>query len=317
MWRLKLYRGWWCAVRRVKGKTERRSLRTQDRDEAERALRDNFTASATRDLIEGIVPAYIADKTEQGARSIKAMEASWKALKPTFGHLRPDQVNRLLCRSYGLARRRGGAGNGTIIKDLGVLRAALRWARMEAGAVFEMPETPPPRDRYITRDELERLAQAAEAGHAELFIRLAWATAGRASAILELTWDRVDFIRGEIRLSKGEGRRKGRANVPMTDSLRAALETAYKARTCAYVVEWGGKPVKNIAKAFRRACERAKLEGVSPHILRHSAARAMAEAGIPMPQIAAFLGHGDSRVTERVYAKFSPTFLKRAAAALE
>jgi integrase len=43
----------------------------------------------------------------------------------------------------------------------------------------------------------------------------------------------------------------------------------------------------------------------------------MAEAGVPMPEIAAFLGHTDSRSTERVYAKFSPEYLRKAARALE
>src|SRR5262249_16136097 len=32
----------------------------------------------------------------------------------------------------------------------------------------------------------------------------------------------------------------------------------------------------------------------------------MAEEGVPMQQIAQYLGHSDSRTTERVYARFSP-----------
>lgn len=317
MWRLKLYRGIWCAVRRVDGKTQRVSLHTKDRGEAERRLRDHFTAAPKGDLIEHIVPAYIADKREIGARSVAAMEASWKALQSTFGHLRPDQVNRPTCRMYAKTRRAGGVSDGTIIKDLGVLKAALGWAKMASQADFEMPPTPAPRDRYITREEMERLAQAAESAHTELFIRLAWATAGRASALLELTWDRVDFGMGQIRLATGEGRRKGRATVPMTDSLRKALEGAYSVRTSAYVIEWGGEPIGNIAKAFRRACERAKIKGVTPHILRHSAAVAMAQAGVPIEKIAQYLGHGDPGITFRVYARFRPEHMADAKAALE
>lgn len=317
MWRLKLYRGIWCAVRRHEGTTQRASLHTKDRGEAERRLKDHFTAAPKGDLIEQIVPAYIADKKESGARSTKAMEASWKALKSSFGHLRPDQVNKPLCRLYAKARRGGGASDGTIIKDLGVLKAALRWAKMGSQASFEMPHTPDPRDRYITREEMEKLALAAESAHTEMFIRLAWATAGRATALLELTWDRVDFVRGQIRLSKGEGRRKGRATVPMTDSLRAALEAAYGVHTCDHVIEWGGEPIRNIAKAFRRACERAKIEGVSPHILRHSAAVKMAMDGVDLYKIGQFLGHTDPRVTYRTYARYRPEHMADAKAALE
>ena len=36
-----------------------------------------------------------------------------------------------------------------------------------------------------------------------------------------------------------------------------------------------------------------------------------------MPEIAAMLGHKDSRMVETVYAKFSPTYLRKAAATLE
>ena len=43
----------------------------------------------------------------------------------------------------------------------------------------------------------------------------------------------------------------------------------------------------------------------------------MAEGGIPMAGIAQFLGHKDSRVTERVYARFSPNYLRGAASMLE
>lgn len=316
MWRLKLYRGIWCAVRRTDGKTQRVSLSTPDRDVAERALRD-LQVERKPDLIGEIVPGYIADKREQGARSVKAMDASWKALKSTFSHLRPDQINRPLCRLYARTRRKGGVGDGTVIKDLGVLKAAVRWARMDRDAAFEMPAMPPPRDRYLNRDEVEKLWKAAESAHAELFVKLAWATAGRASALLELTWDRVDFERGQIRLSTGEGRKKGRATVGMTNTLRAALDDAWKVRTCQHVIEWGGQPIKNIAKAFGRACERAGIEGVSPHILRHSAAVKMASDGVDLYKIGQFLGHSDPRVTYRTYARFRPEHMADAVAALE
>ena len=56
---------------------------------------------------------------------------------------------------------------------------------------------------------------------------------------------------------------------------------------------------------------------VSPHMMRHSAAVHMAEAGVPMDEIAQYLGHTNARVTREVYARFSPDYLRNAAAALE
>lgn len=59
------------------------------------------------------------------------------------------------------------------------------------------------------------------------------------------------------------------------------------------------------------------LSDVSPHVLRHTAAVYMAEAGISMDEIAQYLGHSDSRITASTYARYSPEHLRKAASALE
>ena len=313
--RLKLYRGKWAAVWRSNGRTNRRSLLTADRDEAERRLKD-LRIQRPGDTITDAVTLYLDEKRDR-ARSFLSIESAWRALKPHFGHLRPDQVSRELCRSYAKMRRIGGVSDGTIIKDLGVLKAALNWAGKGAAAVWDMPSAPPPRDRYLTKDEVDRLLEAAELPHIRLFILLAYSTAGRASAVMELTWDRVDLDRKQIRLAKGDGRRKGRATVPMNDRLLAALTEAHKARTCEHVVEWGGGPVKSVKRAFARAADIAGLADISPHVLRHSAAVHMVEAGLSFPEVAQYLGHTSPAITFKVYGRYSPTHLRKAAQALE
>jgi len=147
-----------------------------------------------------------------------------------------------------------------------------------------------------------------------LFIILALATAGRSGALFGLTWDRVDFTRNRIHL--GEGRGKGRATVPITSPARAALEAAEEVATCEYVIEYAGRRVGSVKRAFKAACVLAEIT-VSPHVLRHTAAVWMAEASVPMSVIAQYLGHADSRITERVYAKYGPEYLSGAAKALE
>ena len=127
----------------------------------------------------------------------------------------------------------------------------------------------------------------------------------------------MDFEKGRIRLSKGEGRRKGRATVPMTDSLRKALREAYELRTGDEVIEYGGEPVASVKKAFRRAVARAKLKDVSPHVLRHTAAVWMIEDGASLAEVGQFLGHTDLKVTYRVYARYTTEHLRKASRALE
>lgn len=310
--RLKLYRGWWYAVWRDGGETHRRALRTQDRDAAARALADYQRAIAVpTDTAGAIYAAYLADKGTERARW------AWGRLSPAFGHLRPDQIDTAACRAYTAARRHAGAGDGTIHTELTFLRAALRWHDRATPAAVELPPKPPPMEHYLDRAQYAALLAAATTPHVRLFVILALATAGRMGAILELTWDRVDFERGIVRLGTGEQRRKGRASVPMTDRARAALMEAAKARTCGHVIEYGGVQVGKVRKAFASAAEAAGLPWCTPHVLRHTAAVWMAEAGVPMPEIAQYLGHADDRITQRIYARFSPQHLRRAAGALE
>ncbi|MGA2637008.1 site-specific integrase [Methylocella sp.] len=159
---------------------------------------------------------------------------------------------------------------------------------------------------------------ACEFPHIKLFAILAFATGGRMSAILQLTWDRIDFERGEIQLRDPTRLKtnKGRANPPMNDMVRAELLGAKQAATTPFVIEWGGHRVLSVKKGLAAVGKRCGLPWVTAHVFRHSAACAMAEAGVPMAEIAQFLGHSDSRVTERHYARFSPKYLRTAAAAL-
>jgi integrase len=313
--RLVRYRGYWAVTGIDNGKQWRRSLRTRDRAAAERAFHD-YKRPTPGDTVGAIMEAYLADK--KGRRSYGSMVTAWKSLGRTFGHLSPRQIDRDLCRGYRLSRQAAGVADGTVIKDLGVLKAAIRWAGKAEGAKFELPPTPPPRDRYITRQEVQRLVDAAELGHVKLFITLAWCTAGRHSALLELTWDRVDFEKRRVRLATdAQHGRKGRATVYINDWLLPALQAAYEARTSEFVIEWGGSPLKSIKRSFAAAARKAGLADVTPHILRHSSACAMARAGVPIEEIAKYLGHSSTKVTYSTYLKYTPDYLSKAAKALE
>lgn len=324
--RAKLYRGAWYAVwSGPGGATQRRALRTKDREEAERRLIDLRAELAAPEgaTVGEIVDAYLTEKQGRIADHAR-LEYGWARAKAHFAHLRPDQITRQVCRDYVALRQDQGRrergrpiGDGTILKEINIVRQALNWRGVQ-GAVFEAPSQPPPVDKHLTREEFARLLDACGMPHIRLFMVLALSTAGRKSALLQLTWDRVDFERGQIRLAVvGEKNRKGRALVPMTDRLRAELEEARRAALSPYVIEYAGRAVGDVKKGFAAAVDRAGLEGVTPHLLRHSAAVWMAEGGISMDEIAQFLGHTDPRITYRVYARYSPEYLKRAASVLE
>ncbi|MCV0413479.1 MAG: site-specific integrase [Brevundimonas sp.] len=267
-----------------------------------------------------IVEAYLADKDKTAIRAVD-LRGSWKQAKPTFGHLRPDQITRDVCRAYRDERYAAGRKPATVRKELEVVRAGLNFFKKGAVAVFELPPQPPAKDRFLDKAEARALLKAARRfSHVRAFIALSLATGARQSALLELTWDRVDFKRRTISLALNDAKddqRKKRATVPMTGRAYRYLRVLHEGRTCNHVIEWGGHRVLSIKKGFSAAAKRAGLDGITPHILRHTAASWMAEADVPMFDISRYLGHSDTRVTERRYAKLSPSHLRRAAKALE
>lgn len=320
------YRGRWCAYWRQSGRPVRRSLRlppAADRHAAQRALdayrRQVELAARPDPTLAEIFAAYRNDKTAIG-KPVKRDDEAWVALAPDFGHLRPGGITRQVCRAYTRRRRARGVLDATVNKELRTLRAAVNWHDKNNAAVFELPSGRPRPKRYLSHGEYRALRRAALEGgafHAYLYMVLAALTCARPAAILELTWDRVDFARGLIVLAnRGAEGRKGRATVPMTRLARAALYRARRGALTGHVIEWAGGPVASVKHAVRNAAARAGLRGITPSCLRRSGARWMAETGVPMTEIAQYLGHSDSEITEREYARFSPEYLAGAARAL-
>jgi integrase len=73
-----------------------------------------------------------------------------------------------------------------------------------------------------------------------------------------------------------------------------------------------GKPINNVAKAWKRICAAAKLEDLHLHDLRHSHASMANGLGYSLPMIGALLGHSQYQTTLR-YAHLADTQLRQAA----
>ena len=320
IYRAKLYRGKYYAVwSDESGKTQRQALHTADPEEAERRIVDfrRDAAAPPGSTVGDYVQAYL-DFKEGRIRDHGRLAGAWKMAKGTFGALRPDQITPQLCEDYMAHRRAMGRSDGTILKEINTVRQALNWSKVLT-ARFEAPSAPPPRDRYLTKAEAKKLIAGCVQPHIRLYVMLALQTAARRGALLDLTWDRIDFTRNEIDLIvPGETNRKKRGkSLPMNDQLLAAVTEAREAAQTPYVIEYAGSRVLNIKRGFQAAVHRAGLKDVTPHDLRHTAAVWMVEDGVSIDEVAQFLGHSSPRVTFAVYARFSPTYLRRAAKALE
>lgn len=323
-WRLTRLKGEFCVTwDEADGVRRRYRLGTTDQKEAHRRAASRY-AELTRPkgtTIADLWKAYTLDR--EGRAVLVTMKFTWKALEARFGAMEGTAVTVLDCRAHTAERRKAGIQDGTIHTELGHLRTVLVWAEknglIERAPHVERPAKPDPKDAHLKREEVARLMACAKAHHVRLAILLMIGTGARNAAALELTWDRVDFDRRLINLRNPfDGtRRKGRATVPVNDTLLAALQEAKEGALSPFVIEWAGTPVKSIKKGLKAAATAANLEHVSPHMLRHSAAVWLAEDGHSMTRIAQFLGHANSRITEKVYARYSPDHLRDLANSLE
>jgi integrase len=294
------------------------------RVDAERALADLRAHQADRSKgTYTVAQLWDMYRESLGSRpSAVTMGYEWRALKERFGDLPPHGITEGLCQSHLNARLAAGRTPGTVWTELGRLRMVFAWAKkrrlVDTVSYIPRPAASPPRNLSIRKSEMPALIAACQAPHLRLFCLLAWTTGARDAALLGLTWDRVDFDRGMIDFERPDGRpMKGRSIVPMNGTILAALQEARRGALTDHVIEYAGRPVGSVKKSLKAAGKRAGMPWISPHVFRHSAARAMAEDGISMPEIAAYLGHSNTAMTIKVYARFSPTYLRKAAASLD
>jgi integrase len=73
----------------------------------------------------------------------------------------------------------------------------------------------------------------------------------------------------------------------------------------------------HVRNAFLRACKKGGLPPIRRHDLRHMAASLMLAEGLPLPAVAAQLGHANTAVTAAVYSHALRGADQRVAQALE
>jgi integrase len=257
---------------------------------------------------------YVKDRAASIHRSLKPALDRW-------GKWHPSALTRNVGRDF-IREMKPHYSTATINRTLSLVNAALNYCHKEGYITkypsLELTAPPPPKERWLRPEEAKRLLSCCVEAHVRLFVMLALHTCSRKGAILDLTWQQVDLERKVIHYN-AEGRvqnKKRRVSVPINETLYSALVDARELAVSNYVIEYGGKPVLDIKRGFAAACRRAKLEKVTPHTLRHTGATWLAQAGIPLWQIAGMLGDAVDTVTKH-YAKHHPDNLREAVNALK
>ncbi|SMD20289.1 site-specific integrase [Rhizobium sp. RU36D] len=278
---------------------------------------------------------YAEEKAQSTARPRETL-AMLDRLTEFFGDMAVTEIRGKTCRDY--ADDRGNDGGAR--RDLEVLRAAINYYHgeytLDMVPKITLPEKGTPRQRWLTRQEVARLLRAArkekQCRHLVRLILIGLYTGTRLSALLNLQWipntngGHVDLDRGVIyRRADGErvAHNKRRTPVKIPPRLLRFLrywkaadsrsDSQGNVVTLRYVVTYAGDKVVKPHKAFRTIRAAAGFgDDVTPHVLRHTRATWLAQAGIDAHEAAASLGLTVEEF-ERTYAHASPDFQQAAA----
>ncbi len=162
---------------------------------------------------------------------------------------------------------------------------------------------------HLTQGEVDKLIEAAKGnrqGHRDAtMILIAFRHGLRASELIDLRWDQVDFNGAVLHV------RRVKAGTPATHpltgaELRALRRLQREASSPFVFVSERGSPFT--VSGFRRMVERA-ASGLDikahPHMLRHASGFKLANDGVDTRALQAYLGHKNIQHTVR-YTELAP-----------
>lgn len=239
----------------------------------------------------------LADLKASGRRSVKNVEKHvLPRLRAFFGEMRAREIGYAEVSAY-LARRLGaGASRSSARYERWALRRMFVLAviakKMHAVPMFPTVNVGDnARKGFATPEEIERVISFLPE-HAKRIVRCLYWTGWRRGEVLGLTWSRVDFAAGEIRLDGANTKTGKPRSFPFTAlaSLADLLIEQRKAtsvlerergRIIPWVFHFNGEPIASFRTAWRTAVKKACLPWLTPHDLRRSAARNLVRAGVP------------------------------------
>ncbi len=162
------------------------------------------------------------------------------------------------------------------------------------------------RERFLSEEELGRLSAALRQAEREqtepppvvAAVRLLILTGCRVGEILKLRWTEVDFERRCLRLSDTK---TGRRTVPLNAAAAQVLVDIDRDGENPWVIRGAkrGRHLYTLSRPWERIRERAGLDDVRLHDLRHTFASIGAAAGLSLPVIGKLLGHTQVTTTQR------------------
>lgn len=279
--------------------------------------------------VAALISYYDNEHVEKELMAKASARCQLRHLRSFFGHMSPHDVNAGTAWSYTQMRRTNGAAASTINHELRILRAVFSYAAkhnfggLNFVPMYAAPPSSPRKEDFLSSAQMETVFQylrdrRGEGGISDIeaFIVIAYRAAARRGAILDLTWDRVDFSVNQIDFRSPEWkalplarRSKRRAVVPMSKKLRAFMEELHAQRD-----PHEPRVISSTVGQIDHRCDVMTRElgfRVAPHLIRRTFGSHAAMTGVKMGDIARIMGNTE-RVAETNYVRFSPGYLQNA-----
>lgn len=340
--RLQKYKGRYYIYYRDKNRSQRVSTRTDDLAIATARFKgwqdtSKINFEVEKDPTVGrCLDLWFNDWVKDRMITEKRYNSIINNLKAYFGNMHVSQVQRQHSKKYIEMRANGligqcPAASGTIRNELQRLRACFRFMmervepkeqRLHTDVIpyVELPPPSPPRDRVLDEEEVSLLREICpnlilngsgrtpsnRVSRIGRFIMIAMETAQRKAAILELTWDRVDFERNRIDFNpKGRQQtKKKRPTVSMSPRLREALLRAKEEAISDYVLD----KKTEVYEAVVSFGKSIGIDDLNPHVFRHTWATRAVMRGVDLTKVALMLGDRVKTVEEN-YQHLTPEYL--------
>jgi len=205
----------------------------------------------------------------------------------------------------------------TINRELACLKTifskAIEWGYTSHNPVLQVKlfnEDDYKRERYLTKEELQRLVDVCKSPLKEMVI-VAYMTGMRRGEILNLKFEDIDFSHNIIQVKNSKSGK--RRFIPMNRTLANLLmEIKQKNGNSPYVfASRKGDPRKDFRCSFTEALRKANIKNFRFHDLRHTCASHLVTSGIDLLTVKELLGHSSLEMTMR-YAHLSPDFKRKA-----
>jgi integrase len=194
---------------------------------------------------------------------------------------------------------------------------AVQWEILQRNPIRNIKLCPVPQQtpQFFNLDHFKKLLQTVKEPWLSNAIQLAVFTGMRRSEITNLQWKHIDFSRELIYVESDanfQTKTGKRRILPMNSYVLKLLQAMFLKRTGDYVIMLNGKKVRDIWLS-RRFKQYIKIVNVDKslhfHILRHTFASWLVQAGVPIYEVQALMGHSTIRVT-RAYSHLIPKQLK-------